>query len=53
MSKYKVDVTGLDTGSLSVLTSSEMVKLFEKYLYYFLMLLPIDQYHYSYYKNTY
>ena len=31
MSKYKVDVTGLDTSSLNVLTSNEMIKLFEKY----------------------
>lgn len=31
MSKYKVDVTGLDTSSLNVLTSSEMIELFKKY----------------------
>lgn len=31
MSKYKVDITGVDTGKLKVLSNKEMEELFEKY----------------------
>lgn len=31
MSKYKVDINGLDTSKINVLKSSEMVELFKKY----------------------
>lgn len=31
MSKYKVDITGVNTSELEVLTNEEMIKLFEKY----------------------
>ena len=31
MARYKVDITGINTNELKVLTSSEMAKLFEKY----------------------
>ena len=31
MSKYKVDINGLDTSKINVLRNSEMVELFKKY----------------------
>ena len=31
MSKYKVDITGVNTSELEVLTNEEMIKLFEEY----------------------